>query len=78
VKQHYVQAGILVLSLVTAFLMTSKTPRSRCYGCVTGFVTQPLWCMAAWDKGQWGIFLLSFWYAFCYLRGFFGNRDQIT
>lgn len=73
-RDHLIQGGILLSAMTAAWLLTSKSPRARCWGCIAGFAGQPLWIGTALEKEQWGIFLLSFWYAGCYIKGFFGNR----
>jgi hypothetical protein len=71
------QAAIAICSILAIWLLTSKKPGTRVWGCVIGALGQPFWFVSAWESGQWGVALLSFWYAFCYVRGFFTNRSHL-
>lgn len=66
---NFVQVMILVCSSTVAFLVGSKKAKVRRVGFVVGLIGQPFWLATAWTHGQWAIFALCFWYAFCYARG---------
>lgn len=36
---------------------------------VLGLCSQPFWFYSSWAAGQWGIFIISFAYAWCWLVG---------
>lgn len=56
---------------VTAVFL-SQDPREshRRFACLFGLAAQPAWFWATWQAEQWGIFALSFLYAWSWLRGF--------
>jgi hypothetical protein len=66
----------MVCSCAAVMLLTSKSPRTRAWGCFIGFCGQPFWFMTAKLHWQWGIMLMCFWYGGWYIRGFLGNRKQ--
>ncbi len=76
-KHNLLQAGIMTSAVLAIWLLTSKNPRARAWGCVAGFAGQPLWFISASPNKEWGIMLLCFWYGFCYIRGFFSNRKLV-
>jgi hypothetical protein len=65
----FLQAGIALSGIVAIWLV--QEPQSRWYrwGCLIGFLGQPLWFLTAWMNEQWGIFILCFFYAFAWYRG---------
>lgn len=70
----FVQLMIFACSGTVAFCVGSKSNRVRRIGFVAGLIGQPFWFWTAWANGQWAIFMLSFWYAFCYCRGILNLR----
>lgn len=63
------QIGIMICGLTAVFL--SQDPRHdwRKWACIFGLCGQPFWFYATWKAGQWGIFGLSFLYAYSWARG---------
>jgi hypothetical protein len=76
-KHDLTQLGLMASSCFAIMLLTSKSPRTRAWGCFIGFAGQPFWFYTAKQNLQWGIMIMSFWYAAMYVRGFFGNRKQL-
>lgn len=71
------QAIICVFGILAMWLVTSRSPRFRMYGCVAGLVAQPAWLYTTYSHEQWGIFAMSFLYTASWLRGLANNwRDQ--
>ena len=68
-----VQAAILILSGVTAWLLASKHARVRRWGYVVGIVGEPFWLYASWVTNQWGVVLLALWWTAQYIRGAINN-----
>ena len=62
---HIVQLVILIMGAMTVALI-SFPDRRHYWGLVIGFLSEPFWLYATWKDGQWGIFILSFWYAYFY------------
>lgn len=70
---HLLQGAILGLSSCTAYLLAQVDPRVRRWGYVTSLCAQPLWVTTAAVHGQWGIGLLSVWFAWCAIKGIRGH-----
>lgn len=64
------QIAIGVLGLAAVFLSQDDCIERRRYACLCGLAGQPFWLYVTWKAQQWGIFGLSFLYAFSWGRGF--------
>lgn len=60
------QIFILFSSCVAIFCISNKWLKT---GFWIGLVGQPFWFYSSIKNAQYGIFLLSFWYAGCYIWG---------
>lgn len=74
--------GQLIIGLcgVTAIFLSQDVRASRRrYACLFGLAAQPFWFYTTWHAQQWGIFALSFAYAFSWARGFhvYWIRDRV-
>ena len=67
------QIGIAFTSAVAIWLANDARPGWRKWACVFGLTAQPFWFYATWKAGQWGIFALSFFYAYSWARGFYNQ-----
>ena len=65
------QIGIAVFGLLAVFLSQDSRESWRRWACIFGLLGQPFWFYATWKAAQWGIFALSFLYAFSWARGFY-------
>lgn len=63
------QIGIMVCGLTAVFLSQDSREDWRKWACIFGLCGQPFWFYATWKAGQWGIFGLSFLYAYSWFRG---------
>lgn len=63
------QFGIMVCGLTAVFLSQDSRPNWRRWACIFGLCGQPFWFYATWKAQQWGIFGLSFLYAYSWARG---------
>ncbi len=63
------QTCIVVFGLTAIFLISCKDEKIRRWGYVSGLISQPFWSWSAYTNGQWGIFILSFFYAASWLKG---------
>lgn len=61
------QAAILFFSGLAVWLTTGK--KQNRWGFIIGAAAQPLWMLETWQKGQWGMLLLSLWFFAAYARG---------
>ncbi|MBW2995744.1 hypothetical protein KY332_00425 [Candidatus Woesearchaeota archaeon] len=61
------QIGIFVLGIGAIILVALKNK----WGFVLGFLSQPFWFITSYINKQWGIFLVSFVYAFTWLFGIY-------
>ena len=64
-----VQAGIVGCSGLAAWLVNAPGRHSRGVAALVGLAGQPLWFWTAWQAGQWGVLVLSGWYALSWGRG---------
>lgn len=64
------QIWIGLFSVTAIFLSQDSRPHFRKWACIFGLLSQPAWFYATYTAGQWGIFLLSFVYAYLWWRGF--------
>lgn len=64
------QIAIGVLGLAAVFLSQDDRIERRRYACLCGLAGQPFWLYVTWKAQQWGIFALSFLYAYSWARGF--------
>jgi hypothetical protein len=68
-RDQFIQIWIVACSAAAIFLLTSKLPRRRRLGCMIGLIGQPAWIVSALNAGQWGVLVLSCWFAISYARG---------
>ncbi len=63
------QIGIMCCGLTAVFLSQDSRESWRRWACIFGLIGQPFWFYATYKAGQWGIFGLSFLYAYSWARG---------
>lgn len=64
------QIMIGVLGVTAIWLSQHEKEDLRKYACLLGLGAQPFWFYSAWTAGQWGIFILCFFYAYAWFKGF--------
>lgn len=67
------QAGIVVFGMLAIWCANSTDELQRRLACLFGLAAQPFWFYETASAGQWGIFAISFVYAYSWYRGF--RRD---
>jgi hypothetical protein len=65
----FIQIGLVFFGAMAIFLLSCKNEETRRWGYVFGLISQPFWFWAAIESGQWGIFFLSCFYTFSWIRG---------
>lgn len=65
---NFVQFMILILGAATVALIAFEG-RRHYWGLWCGLLSEPFWIYSSWENGQWGIIILSFWYAWFYAYG---------
>ena len=65
-----IQFIILILGAIAIWLSQHNKEYFRKWACVFGLVGQPFWIYDSYMNQQWGIFILSFVYGYCWLMGF--------
>ena len=55
----------------SAIYLVSRKDRWKRWGYIFGLCSQPFWLYSSWKAQQWGIFALSFWYAFSWANGIY-------
>lgn len=64
------QIGIVIFSLIAAWLTQQGNENRKKYACIFGLISQPFWFYSALQSDQWGIFILSLFYTAIWLIGF--------
>lgn len=54
-----------------AIYLVSRTDHWKRWGYILGLCAQPFWLYSSWKAQQWGIFFLSFWYAYSWANGIY-------
>lgn len=67
------QIFLMIFGGLAIYLVNDKSPNLRKYACIFGLASQPFWLYASYKSQQWGVFIISFWYAFAWLRGVYYN-----
>jgi hypothetical protein len=63
------QIGIATFGPLAIILLSCRGPHIRRWGYIAGILSQPFWFWTAWVNGQWGIFILSIFYAAAWING---------
>lgn len=63
------QGVILICSVLSGWLITSKDPRTKRWGPVAGLTSQPFLIYATFVANQPGMFALSCYYLIVWMRG---------
>jgi hypothetical protein len=63
-----IQGFIVLLSGGSIWLLAQMGKFIR-WGHIVGMVSVPLWLYTTWANEQWGMFLNSLWFAYCYYKG---------
>lgn len=69
----WVQVYLFAMSMLAAYLLTSGKTK---WGSLVGLWAQPAWFYSSWETGSWGIFAISFWFTFCYARGYYRGLQE--
>jgi hypothetical protein len=67
------QIAIPLLGAAAAWLSQESRADWRRWACIFGIVGTPFWLYASWRGAQWGIFIVSVFYGFAWLRGLWVN-----
>jgi len=68
----FVQVGVTLFSILSIFFVNRKDRWHR-YGSVFGILAQPFWFYIMYTTEQWGLFFISFIYAYSWSVGFYNN-----
>lgn len=63
------QVGIAVFGVTAVWLSQDEREHVRRWACVFGMAAQPFWYYTTFINHQWGIFALSFFYTYSWLKG---------
>ena len=67
------QIAIAFTGVTAVWLSQDHRESWRRYASIFGLIGQPFWFYAAWQAGQWGIFILCILYTWSWYRGFRNN-----
>ena len=63
------QIIILMSNVFIIWCLSSPNTSLQRMGHIVGIVSSPAWVITTFLHGQFGMFVLTFWYMFCYYRG---------
>ncbi len=63
------QIAIALTGVVAVWLSQARRPEVQRYACLFGLAGQPFWFYTSYIHAQWGIFLMSFLYAWAWFQG---------
>lgn len=63
-----IQGLIILFSCGAIWLLAQKGALIR-WGYIVGMIGQPLWFYTTYTHGQWGMFLTTCWFTYCYYKG---------
>ena len=68
--ENIIQVLILILSASAIWLVSQKSKWSR-WGHIVGLAAQPLWALTTIQNEQWGLFVLTLFYSYCWSMGIY-------
>lgn len=68
---NILQAGLLITSAIAIYLTQQGDQELAAYASIFGLVGQPFWFYTSYKAKQWGVFVLSFFYAYSWGLGFY-------
>ncbi len=63
------QIAIAITGILAIWLSQDQRIQRRKYACWFGLAGQPFWFYVSYQQEQWGIFALTFFYTFAWLKG---------
>lgn len=69
-----IQFTILLSSASVAWLVTQPNNKHKLIGFYIGLFSQPFWFYSSFSSGQWGIFVLCFFYSYSWIKGIIKHR----
>lgn len=67
------QIFIAITGVTGIWLTQQNNEKLKRYACILGMLGQPFWFYSSYQAGQWGIFLMSFFYTFAWGVGIKNN-----
>lgn len=61
----------IILFGCAAVWLVGRREAWRRWGYILGLCSQPAWIYTAWQHKQWGILILSLWYAYAWSQGIY-------
>ena len=55
----------------SAIWLVGRTDKWKRYGYILGLLSQPFWLYSSFINQQWGVFVLSIWYAYSWSNGIY-------
>lgn len=68
---NILQVVIAVTSGIAIYLTQQSNEQWSAYACLFGIIGQPFWFYTSFKAKQWGVFILSFFYAYSWILGFY-------
>lgn len=60
---------IFVFGVAAVFMSQSEDKTLVKWSCIAGLISQPFWFYSSYVNDQWGVFAMSFFYAFAWGKG---------
>lgn len=67
------QLFICIFGFIAVFLSQQKNKKGQKFACIFGLAGQPFWFYSTLQAEQWGIFVLSIFYTWCWCLGLKNN-----
>lgn len=67
-----VQVAIVLFSALGIWFINQDRPWAK-WGNVLGLIAQPFWLVTTYQNEQWGMFLLTVFYIYCWCQGIYNN-----
>ena len=64
----FIQVAIIIFSCGAIWLLAQKGSLIR-WGHIVGMLGQPFWFYTTYKHAQWGMFLCTVWFTYCYGQG---------
>ena len=63
------QMSIILTGALQIWLFTRADINLNSLACIAGLVGAPFWFYTAYKNKQYGIFIVSIWYTYCFIDG---------
>ncbi len=73
-----IQFLLAFTGFIAIYLTQQRNQQYKRYACIFGLLSQPFFLYETFNAGQWGMFVLSIFYTFAWVVGFYNNFISIN